>query len=198
MRAMPIPEAYAPLQSSCPALLTVLSGVLQAPASASGDAATSDASAAPEANDPDPLLCGSAYRSPCATGKYCAYVDGCGTASHCRPRAQTCATESPVCGCDGKTHASACAAAAAGIGLAHEGPCLSAEEQFPCGDFVCDGASYCLDATANRSDPDQQRFLCLPLPDGCTTCACADALRAGCYVGARCTEQSGHVEITCE
>lgn len=194
MGTVPIPEACAPLQRSCPALLAVLSGGLRGPASSDGG--TGDASTTPEANDPDPLLCGGAYRSPCATDKYCAYLDGCGTAGHCRPREQTCTTESPVCGCDGQTHASECAAAASGVGLAHEGPCLS--EHFPCGDFVCDGASYCLDATANRSDPDQQRFVCLPLPDGCTSCACADALGAACYVGARCTEQSGHVELTCE
>lgn len=198
MSAMPIPEACAPLQSSCPALVAVLSGGLRGTASTSADGGTGDASTVAEANDPDPLLCGGAYRSPCAIGKYCAYLDGCGTAGHCRPHEQTCTTQSPVCGCDGQTRPSECAAAAAGIGLAHEGPCLSATEQFPCGDFVCDGASYCLDATANRSDPDQQRFVCLPLPDGCATCTCADALSAACYVGARCTEQNGHVEITCE
>lgn len=153
---------------------------------------------APEPDDPDPILCGGADRSPCAAYKYCAFPDGCGTVGRCSPRNAGCGAPRPACGCDGKTYPSECAAGIEGMGLAHLGPCGTAAEQFACGDFRCDGARYCLDVTADSSEPDQQNFACLALPDGCTTCACSDALASTCLVGARCAEAAGHVAITCE
>jgi hypothetical protein len=147
--------------------------------------------------DPDPFLCGGAYRDPCAPGKYCAWSDGCGTVGYCTPRDLSCEVESPVCGCDGETYASECAAGAQGVGLAHSGPCTTERGLFACGDFTCEGTTYCLDQGTDLSDPDQQRFVCLALPANIDSCADADALAAACFGGATCAESGGYLTVTC-
>ena len=196
----PLPDACEPLQRTCPQFVAVASGAggLGEPGDGRDGGTGTDASSQLNPNDPDPFLCGAAYRSPCAADKYCAFTDGCGTAGRCRPRDAACGSASPACGCDGKTYADECAAGVEGMGLAHPGPCGSAEAQFDCGAFRCDGARYCLDVTADRTDPDQQNFVCPALPDGCTSCACSDSLALSCFVDARCAEAGGHVTITCE
>jgi hypothetical protein len=85
---------------------------------------------APAAGDstPEGGLCGTRGASrDCAPGLYCAYKADCGktdAGGACTKKPTICTKiYKPVCGCDGKTHGSACTAAAAGISIAHDGPC---------------------------------------------------------------------------
>ncbi len=73
--------------------------------------------------------CGARAGNTCADSEYCAYAEGqlCGAAdasATCEPRPVGCPTIlSPVCGCDGKSYASACMAAVAGTGVNQSGDC---------------------------------------------------------------------------
>jgi hypothetical protein len=76
--------------------------------------------------------CGGELGDTCEASEYCAYVEGqhCGAAdatAECMPRPDDCASGPlifiPVCGCDGNTHGSACAAAMAGTGVLSSGEC---------------------------------------------------------------------------
>jgi len=74
-------------------------------------------------------FCGSRGASPCPAGTFCDYVAGsnCGAddgGGRCEPIPAMCTREfMPVCGCDGQTHPTACTAHAAGVSVAHDGPC---------------------------------------------------------------------------
>ncbi len=73
--------------------------------------------------------CGARAGDTCSDTEYCAYTAGdyCGGAdatASCQPRPEVCdAIYAPVCGCNGKTYASDCAAASAGTGVMSEGEC---------------------------------------------------------------------------
>ena len=52
-------------------------------------------------------------RADCPASHYCEQ-EGCGEVGSCAPRPTGCVADGSVCGCDGRTHPSACHAAAAG------------------------------------------------------------------------------------
>jgi hypothetical protein len=74
-------------------------------------------------------MCGGFAGFQCAEGLSCQMEAGqCRTVADasgvCRKRPQMCTMiYAPVCGCDGKTYASACNAAAKGVSVAAEGEC---------------------------------------------------------------------------
>jgi hypothetical protein len=77
-------------------------------------------------------LCGTrGAPQECAPGLYCAYKTQCGATDAggtCSKRPTMCTKiYAPVCGCDGKTYASACTAASAGISVAKTGECAKSK-----------------------------------------------------------------------
>ncbi len=62
--------------------------------------------------------------SQCAPSDYCQKNAGCAGNGTCAPKPQVCPDIfDPVCGCNGLTYGNACEATAAGVNVAHAGPC---------------------------------------------------------------------------
>ena len=104
--------------------------------------------------------CGGELGGRCDAHEYCAYTSECGFgdgAAYCATRPAACPEiQTPVCGCDGRTYASACEAGRAGTGYLHEGSC----EGGPSPGCRVNGAFYPEGSTD------------IPAPDSCNTCRC--------------------------
>lgn len=121
-----------------------------------------DAADDKSSNTGSDMQCGGALDVDCGDKRYCA-SDTCGGSGTCQPRPEVCPDNwAPVCGCDGVTYGNSCDAAAAGVGVEHEGECGQAGGE--CGgplDVVCPEGSYCVseDGTCGGSG------VCTPLAD---------------------------------
>lgn len=96
----------------------------------------------------------------CFGNEYCARPEGvCALTGMCTPRPVACPPIwSPVCGCDGTTHASDCVAAQDGTSVAAPGPCR------PCtGTADCEEGEYC-DLPEGACGGEG---ICLPQPGFC-------------------------------
>ncbi len=128
--AQPVPE---PTPEEAPPIDTTSSGEpMAAPSSgepSSGEPIDTTSSGEPMAAQG--RRCGSRALGPCADNEYCDYPAGsqCGATDAggvCRVRPEICTREyRPVCGCDGRTHATRCTAASQGVSVSAEGPCPS-------------------------------------------------------------------------
>lgn len=74
-------------------------------------------------------VCGTRGSAPCPADQLCDFPEGsaCGAddrGGRCVARPTMCTREhNPVCGCDGRTHPTACVARSQGVAVAHPGPC---------------------------------------------------------------------------
>ena len=136
----------------------------------------------------------------CTSAQFCQYDDTCGaSAGTCKPRPDACpAIYAPVCGRDGKVHASECDANAAGVDVAPDGGCTAPDGWVACGRGFCEGSmSYCQSSANDVAGPGQPCafYNCLPLPPACaksSDCACFGA-NAPCV----CARDPGGFRVSC-
>ena len=106
---------------------------------------------------------------PCPSGMFCKLPVGACDASTsggaCTPIPNGCPDVwDPVCGCDGMTYSNECDADAAGVSLAHYGPC----EEI-CGGIAgipCDDGEFCK-LPIGTCDISDQQGVCRPIPGAC-------------------------------
>ena len=138
--------------------------------------------------------CGGLVGLTCGEGLFCAYGPGdlCGAADAlgtCAWQPEVCtALWDPVCGCDGETYESACAAGTEKVSVLHEGACEVICEPLECPEGAkpkdedgdgCDDICVCPDET-------------LTVSDGCDEKACES--KSDCKNGFFCLKSDGLCE----
>lgn len=134
---------------------------------------------------PEGQPCGGLLGLACDEGEFCHYEPGqfCGAADAtgmCMTKPEVCIEiYAPVCGCDDTTYANSCFAAAAGVGISHEGECEQVGGQF-CGGFgnlPCPDGFECVDDANDDCDPANGGAdcggVCVPEPTECGEVMCA-------------------------
>lgn len=105
-------------------------------------------------------ICADACSAPnsCADNEFCYAPTGtCGHLGYCQTLPDACPeVYSPVCGCDGQTYSNLCAAAMAGVNVAHSGECTPKPQR--CGGLAgiaCPQEQICIDDPSDECDPKQ-------------------------------------------
>lgn len=119
--------------------------------------------------------CGGLRGVQCAASSFCNFAPeaACGAGDQtgtCEPIPSVCTQDfTPVCGCDGRTYANACAAHAARVSVASSGECAGAGDV--CGGQAgtsCGTGQFCSFSLDARCGAGDQTGTCAQTPEACT------------------------------